>query len=160
MFRQMRRFRQQLSLEESIKILNDKTVGVLSLNGDDYPYGVPVNYVYYDNSIYIHCALTGHKLDIIKANNKVSFCVVGHSEIVEEKFTSYYKSVIIFGKATILNAESEKRKAIEAICNKYASNQTKKATDEEINGSINRMAIIRIDIDHISGKQAIELVRE
>ena len=55
MFREMRRNRQLLSKQESIDILTNGTAGVLALLGDgDYPYAVPISYVYSDSKIFFH----------------------------------------------------------------------------------------------------------
>ena len=57
MFREMRRKRQALSREEISLILYRGTSGVLALSGDDnYPYAVPISYVYDGEKIYFHCA--------------------------------------------------------------------------------------------------------
>ena len=62
----MRRKRQQLSEEESIRILQKSTAGTLALLGDnDYPYAVPISYVYNKGKLYFHSALSGHKVDAI-----------------------------------------------------------------------------------------------
>jgi len=74
-FRAMRRLRQQLSEEESISILQKSTAGTLALLGDnDYPYAVPISYVYADGRLYFHSALNGHKVDAIRKCDKASFC--------------------------------------------------------------------------------------
>ena len=105
MFREMRRNKQQLSNEECGEILRKSTAGVLAVSGDDgYPYAVPLSYVYCDNKIYFHSAKSGHKIDGIKNNSKVSFCVIAKDEIIPEKFTTYFRSVIVFGKARILES--------------------------------------------------------
>jgi len=76
-FRQMRRKRQQLSEEESIGILQKATAGTLALLGDnDYPYAVPISYVYNNGNLYFHSALSGHKVDAICKCDKASFCVI------------------------------------------------------------------------------------
>ena len=78
MFRPMRRFKQQLTQEECVEILNTEVRGVLSVLGDDdYPYGIPIDFYYnqQENKIYFHGAKEGHKIDSIKKHNKVSFCV-------------------------------------------------------------------------------------
>src|SRR5574344_2695673 len=86
MFREMRRKKQQLSIEQVEKILKQNTSGVLAVFGDDgYPYAVPLSYVYTNSKIYFHGAKEGHKLDSIKNNEKVSFCVIDKDEIVPEK---------------------------------------------------------------------------
>ena len=104
MFRELRRFKQALSNEECIKILNTCSTGILAVSGDNnYPYAVPVNYVYKDNKIFIHCAKTGHKIDAIKKNSNVSFCVVENDTVIAEKFATRYSSIIAFGKATLID---------------------------------------------------------
>ena len=76
-FRAMRRMRQELPKDETVAILSSGTYGVLSVIGDNgYPYGVPVNYVYRDGHIYLHAALSGHKVDAMRKNDKVSFTIV------------------------------------------------------------------------------------
>ena len=89
MFRKMRRFNQQISLSESIEILEKGKTGVLAVLGDNgYPYTIPLNYVYSDNKIYFHCAKTGHKISALQNCDKVSFCVVDKDEVVAEKLKS------------------------------------------------------------------------
>ena len=122
MFKQMRRIKQQLSEKECIDILQRQNVGTLALakNGD-YPYAVPLNYVYYNGKIYFHCAITGHKIDIIKKQNKASFCVIDKDTVVPEKYTTFYRSVIVFGKAEIVEDDVEKMVALKELSYKYVS---------------------------------------
>ncbi len=116
----MRRSKQQLTKEECEEILIQGKTGVLAVLGDDgYPYTVPINYYYTDGKIYLHCAKTGHKLDAIKEETKVSFCVVDCDDILQEKFTTLYKSVVAFGKAEILTNENEMRSCVTALAEKY-----------------------------------------
>ena len=124
MFREMRRKKQALSTEESLAILNRGISGVLAVTGDQgYPYAVPLSYVYDNNKIFFHCALSGHKLDAIAANNKVSFCVVGQDRVMPQEYTTYFRSVIIFGRARILEDPIEKRTALEKLAAKYSPEQ-------------------------------------
>lgn len=107
MFRSMRRSRQQLENDETIKILRSGTTGVLGLTGDDgYPYTVPINYVYENGKIYFHGARSGHKYDSIKSHDKVSLCVIEKEDIIKEELTTYFRSVILFGRARILETDA------------------------------------------------------
>lgn len=156
----MRRKNQILSAEDTISVLQKGTSGVLAVYGDnDYPYAVPLSYVYYNSKIYFHCAKTGHKIDAINKNNKVSFCVIDQDTIVPQEYTTYFRSVIAFGKARILENETEKRKAMEILAEKYSPNH-EKGRLEEIDKLFNQVCLIEIEIDHLTGKEAIELVRE
>ncbi len=103
MFKKMRRSDRALAEVEINEVLEKGEYGFLSTISDHgYPYVVPLSYVYDNNSIYFHCATEGEKLDNIKQNNKVSFCVVTDTEVLPDKFSTKYKSVIAFGKASEL----------------------------------------------------------
>ena len=159
MFREMRRKNQLLSPEDTIAVLERGTNGILAVSGDDdYPYAVPLSYIYTNDKIYFHCAKTGHKLDGIKKNAKVSFCVVDQDQNVPEKYTTYFRSAIAFGQAKILEDPAEIRTAITAIAEKYSPDY-KEGIPAEINSSMTSLCIVEITIDHLTGKEAIELVR-
>lgn len=158
MFREMRRAKQELSREETLQILERGSSGVLALAGDGgYPYAVPLSYVYSEGKIFFHCALTGHKIDAIRQNEKASFCVIDQDLIIPEKYTTAYRSAIAFGRARILNGESEKLRAALLLANKYYPGHEADSVDE-INMSMARMSIIQLSIEHLSGKQGRELI--
>lgn len=159
MFREIRRKKQTLSLEESIQILEKGTAGVLALSGDEgYPYAVPISYVYEDSKLFFHGAKSGHKIDAIRRCGKASFCVIEQDHIVPEKYTTYFKSVIAFGKIRIMEEESEIRKAVETLALKYHPNDTEDGRQEVIKRDWDRLCMIELSIEHLSGKEAIELV--
>lgn len=159
MFRKMRRFKQLLPQENAIEILNRNTSGTLALSGDnDYPYAVPISYVYIDGKLYFHSAKEGHKIDAIKKHEKVSFCVIDQDQIVPEKYTTYFRSVIAFGKAHLVEDENEMRRIATAIAMKYSANY-KDGIPKEIDSSIRNLAIVEMIIEHMTAKEAIELVK-
>ncbi|MCM1286224.1 MAG: pyridoxamine 5'-phosphate oxidase family protein [Acetobacter sp.] len=159
MFRKMRRFKQELSLEETNKILIKGTSGVLALHGDNnYPYAVPLSYVYDNEYIYFHCALDGHKLDAIKNNDKCSFCVIYEDNVLPEKFTTLFKSVICFGKIKILDKKEDKINVLNLLSEKYSPAVSLDARKEEIEKFLEKTCILALNIEHITGKQCIELV--
>ena len=158
-FREMRRKRQQLAEEESIAILEKATAGTLALLGDnDYPYAVPISYVYHDGKLYFHSALAGHKVDAIRKCDKASFCVIEQDDVQPEKYTTFFRSVIAFGRIHIIEDEHEKLEAARMLGNRYNPNQDE-ALQKEIESGLSRMLAIRFDIEHLTGKEAIELVR-
>ena len=121
MFHEMRRKRQALSSEEISAVLNRGTSGVLALSGDnDYPYAVPISYVYDGEKLYFHCAKSGHKLNAVQRNAKASFCVIDQDKIIPEEYTSYFRNVIVFGRIQVIKDEDKKRQAIEKLAVKYA----------------------------------------
>ena len=159
-FRSMRRKRQQLSEEKSIGILQKSTAGTLALLGDNgYPYAVPISYVYADGKLYFHSALSGHKIDAIRNCDKASFCVIDQDEVHPEKYTTYFRSVIAFGRIHIIEDEQEKLETARLLGDRYNPNQ-EEALQKEIEKGLSRMVMIRFDIEHLTGKEAIELVNQ
>lgn len=159
-FREMRRKRQQLSDEESVGILQRATSGTLALFGDnDYPYAVPISYVYSGGKLYFHSALEGHKIDAIRNYDKASFCVIDKDDVQPEKYTTFFRSVIAFGRIRIIEDEAEKLDIARLLGNRYIPNQDE-ALQKEIEHGLNRMLAIRFDIEHLTGKEAIELVKQ
>lgn len=157
MFREMRRKNQLLTDEECIEILNSSTSGTLALLGDnDYPYSVPISYVYNDGKLYFHSALTGHKIDAINMHSKASFCVIAQDKVVPEKYTTYFRSVIAFGKICVIDNDAKKLRAIEILAEKY-SPQLAEGRKKEIEDNFSRMCMIELDIEHMTGKEAKEL---
>lgn len=156
----MRRKRQQLSEEESISVLQKATAGTLALLGDeDYPYAVPISYVYHKGRLYFHSALTGHKVDAIRKCDKASFCVIEQDDVHQKQYTTYFRSVIAFGRIHIIEDEQEKLATARMLGNRYNPDD-EESLQKEFSQYYSRMLMIRFDIEHLTGKEAIELVRE
>jgi nitroimidazol reductase NimA-like FMN-containing flavoprotein (pyridoxamine 5'-phosphate oxidase superfamily) len=160
MFREMRRSKQRLPREVAVEILERNTSGVLALSGDEgYPYAVPMSYVYADGKIYFHSAKNGHKIDAIQRNEKASFCVIDQDQIVPEKYTTFFRSVIVFGRLRLVEDVEEMRRIAATLAMKYSAD-FKEGIPKEINASIRNMAILELTIDHITAKEAIELIKQ
>lgn len=160
-FREMRRKKQALSQQEIVDILHQRTSGVLALFGDnDYPYAVPISYVYDDGKIYFHSAKSGHKIDAVRKTTKASFCVIDKDFVVREEYTTYFRSVIAFGQIKIIEDEREKREAIEKLAIKYAPENTAANRDHAISREWQSLCMLEMTIDHITGKEAIELAKK
>lgn len=154
MFREMRRNGQLLPVEETESILRAGTSGVLALLGDDdYPYAVPVSYVYAPPCIYFHSALTGHKVDSIRKHGKASFCVIAQDDVQSAAFTTCYRSVIAFGKIRVVEDAAEKRGAMEKIARQYSSAHMEGAK-RYIDASIEKLHVIALEIEHLTGKES------
>jgi uncharacterized protein len=159
MFREMRRVNQLLPMEITEEVLRRGTVGVLALEGENgYPYAVPISYVFRNGKIYFHCAISGYKIELIRTNDKVSFCVIDQNQIVPEELTTYYRSVIIFGRAKVISDKQEKRKALELLAEKYSPGYEEKSR-LSIEKNWKNVCIVGIEIDHMTGKEAKELAR-
>lgn len=152
MFRKIRRIKQQTREETCIEILKTEKRCVLSVFGEDgYPYGIPMNF-YYDeeeNIIYFHSAKEGHKVDAINANNKV--CVTVYNQGFQEEGDWVYNvtSVIAFGQARFIEDEDIKREKALKLALKYYP--TPESAEAELS-AVNRMSLIAVSIDHMTGK--------
>lgn len=157
MFKEIRHQSQALSREEIDEILDKGTSGVFALAGEEYPYAYPMSYLYYDGKIYFHCEKKGHKIDHLRNNDKVSFCVLGQDEIVADEFTTYYKSVIIFGRASSIQDDEKKLQMIRLLSDKYSPDREEER-EEIIEQYFPALEMIEVEIDHIQGKQAAEFL--
>ncbi|MCM1332601.1 MAG: pyridoxamine 5'-phosphate oxidase family protein [Bacteroides sp.] len=155
----MRRFKQMLPNEDIKQILLSQTNGVLSLiDPDGEPYGVPLSFAYDgDTSIYFHSALAGRKIDAIAANHQGSFCVIQQDVIVPEEFTTYFRSVIVKGEIEVMRDRDDILKGLKLLCEKYSAGVN---SDEEISRCIDHVCVFKLSILSMSGKEAIELVRQ
>ena len=158
-FREMRRFRQQLSPEECRAILSRGTSGVLAVTGDGgWPYAVPLSYAYRDGKLFFHCATSGHKLDALERDGRASFCIIDQDQVVPAEFTTYYRSVIVFGPVRILRDREGIEAAARELGRKYCPQETPEALEKEIAGSLGRMCILEMTVEHMTGKEAKELM--
>lgn len=150
-FREMRRMDRKISDNQARELLKNNTYGVLSTIGvDGYPYGVPLNYVFFNDAIYFHCATDGHKSDNIASDNKISFCVVGQTQVLPDKFSTKYESVIIFGRATEI-FDAEKNIYLSELINKYSADYIEQGK-EYIQKASTNTRVVKLSIEHISGK--------
>lgn len=160
MFREMRRKKQELPEEACLEVLSKGTHGVLSVSGDGgYPYAVPLNYAYDGGKLYFHSALEGHKIDAVRRGDKASFCVVERDDVVAEEYTTYFRSVIVFGRVTVLEDDGAKRAAVEKLALKYAPADRAEHRREYIDREWAPLCMLEMTVDHMTGKEAVELVR-
>lgn len=97
----IRRRDRLLDEERALELLKDGEYGVLSMVSENSGYGIPVNFVWNGkNSVYIHCAPVGRKLEALKVNNRVSLCIIGNVNLLPGKFTTEYESAIFLVQHT------------------------------------------------------------
>ena len=157
MFREMRRIKQELPLEEAKSLLMKNKRGVLSFNGeDDYPYAIPINFLYdeEENKIYFHGAKTGYKLDCIKKNNKACVVTYGDQELSENGWSYYLKSLVAFGEIEIIEDRDLAAKKLIELASRYFPSM------EEINQVMERSfknaLVYSLNIQHMTCKRVHE----
>ena len=157
----MRRSRQRLSEQEALNLLDETTSGVLSLvDPEGMPYGVPLSFARDGNHLYFHCAREGRKLQCIQSHPYGSFCVISADEIIPEKFTTSFISVMASGPLYLVEEEVEKRKALYLLTDRYSKTVPFARHEAEVEGSINRTMVLRLDIQSLSGKESKERMQE
>ncbi|MDR0713781.1 MAG: GNAT family N-acetyltransferase [Bacteroidales bacterium] len=152
-FPPMRRNDRTLDTENAQELLRNGKYGFLTtcaING--YGYGIPINYALSGESIYFHCARNGFKLENIRRNNRVGFCVVGHEQVQATRYTTTYESVLIFGKINVVISDDERTQALELLLRKYCPEQSADWR-EHIRKSFDITLILRLDIEHCTGKR-------
>ena len=148
----MRRFRQQITEEECETILREEPRGVLSMYGEDgYPYAIPINFIYDGRKIYFHCAKEGHKIDALKKDNRVSFCVYDKGYLKEGKVGLNINSVVIFGKIRFIDDRETVIRETRALGMKYLPEEHKEK-DVKKYAETGRLQILELTIDHMTGK--------
>ena len=153
MFREMRRFKQQISEEECIRVLKEQPRGVLSMLGDNgYPYGIPLDHWYSEkeNKLYFHCAKTGHKLDSIAACDKVSYCVMDEGFRKDGEWALNINSVVVFGRMCIVEDENKKRDICTNLVRKFTDDE--EYLQKELTNAFPRVCCLELTIDHMTGK--------
>lgn len=158
MFREMRRKNQLLPQEETLRILASASSGVLALLGDQgYPYALPISFAYSQGRIYFHSASSGHKLDALRQCPKASFCVIAGDHVMPETFTTHYTSVIAFGVLRVLEQPEEIRKGLELLVEKYCAQVDPALQEKTVSEGVPRTCVIELEIQHVTGKEAVEL---
>ena len=151
MFRKMRRYKQELTEQECIEVLKQEPRGVMAVHGEDgYPYAFPLDYIYMDGRLYFHGAKTGHKLDAIAADNRVSFCVMDEGFRKDGDWALNIKSVIIFGRVKKIEDRDETISIVRQLGLKYYP--TPESVEEEISRSGARVQMLELSMDHMTGK--------
>lgn len=149
--RGIRRSDREITIQEAKEILDHAEYGIMStVSKDGQPYGLPLNYAYKNDGIYFHCATSGHKIENIEQNSKVSFCVVGKTKVLPEKFATEYESAVVFGVVSEVNG-AEKHDALLWLLEKYCSDFIAEGK-QYIEQKDKMTKVYKIAIDQISGK--------
>jgi nitroimidazol reductase NimA-like FMN-containing flavoprotein (pyridoxamine 5'-phosphate oxidase superfamily) len=137
------------------RLLDEGEYGFLSMNTDVGGYGVPISFVREKTTgadrIYFHCAMEGRKLVALEKDNRVGFCVVGPTQVIPGQFTIAYESVIVSGKIAMNLSADERRAALRLLVKKYCPEFIAKG-EVYMEKSFHRTNILRLDIEHRTGK--------
>jgi nitroimidazol reductase NimA-like FMN-containing flavoprotein (pyridoxamine 5'-phosphate oxidase superfamily) len=151
----MRRKEKEIKDPEVIqKIFKEADICRIALSDGEKPYLVPMNFAYHNNTLYLHSATEGRKIDILSKNNQVCFQLDIKTELVTSgipcNWGMKYLSVVGFGKAHIIDKPVEKREGLDIIMHKYSSEESFSYIDE----AISKVIVIRVEIDEATGKKS------
>lgn len=138
-------------------LLERMPVGRLAIITEDGPYGVALNYLFFEGSLYFHSGPSGRKMEALRADSRVCFLVdeIGPQVLSQQgcRISQVYKSVICFGKAEFVTGLPEKRDILERMIKKYVppGYPLSPMTDE----NVQRTAVVKIVIESISGKENV-----
>ena len=118
----------------------------MALADGDRPYIVTLNFGYEDETLYFHSAPEGRKIDILRRNDRVCVAFDSDKELVENDracgFTMHYRSVIGFGRASLIEDPAAKIRALDVIMRHYSD---KRFTYDE--GALEKVLIIKVKLD-------------
>lgn len=157
MFRPIRRKKKEISPEAVKELLHTCRRGVLAVNGDDgYPYAIPINYLYDEenNKIFFHGSRVGHKIDAIRACDKVCFTIYGDEIIKDEPWAPYLQSVVVFGRCKLIEDTEESLQLIHDLAMKFFPSED--LVEEEIRLAGKAVQMFAIEIEHMTGKELQE----
>jgi nitroimidazol reductase NimA-like FMN-containing flavoprotein (pyridoxamine 5'-phosphate oxidase superfamily) len=151
----MRRKEREITEKDQIEaILNEENICRIAINDDPVPYIVPLNYGYRNNALYIHCATSGRKIDLIKKNNKVAFEIESKSEIISDevscKWTTEYKCLMGVGSIEIISDFEAKKEGLNILMEHHG-----KMDNHYNDKAVEKVLILKLQIEEISGKQSV-----
>ncbi len=152
------------SKQKIIEFLNKEHVGrIATIDSKGYPQIIPMNFVYYNDAIYMHSHTKGEKLDNLQANSKSGFEVDRELEFLPSYFSSptdasladtLYISVVIKGESMIVDDPKEKSLALNAMMEKYQPEGQYEPLRPDMD-VLNYVAVIKTIPNEIRGKYKI-----
>ena len=156
-FRDILRKNKDIGVGEGTDLLVNETRGVLSVIGDGgYPYGMPMNHFYNaeDGCVYFHCGRVGHRIDSLKNDNKVSYCVYEQGTRDGDDWAYNVRSVIVFGRIEIIDDPDTVACISRQLCYKFTRDE------EYINGEIEKYGAATLILKLIPEKITAKRVKE
>lgn len=125
----------------------------MALADGDQPYMVTLNFGYENDALYFHCALEGRKIDIIRRNSKACVSFDADTEMVTKEkacgWTMRYKSVVGFGRASLIEGHEAKKEALAVIMRHYSD---RAFTFED--ATVRKTMVIKVELEHLTGKES------
>ena len=152
------------SKDKIIEFLSEESTGrISSIDKEGFPQIIPMNFIFLDNSVYMHSHIRGEKIENIKRNSKVGFEVDRNLEFVPSYFSdpddasladTLYISVVIKGEAILVEDKKEKVLALNGLMKKYQPEGRYTPMREDMD-VLNATAVIKVIPKEMNGKYKI-----
>lgn len=143
----------RMTPEDTEALLKRLPVGHLGLSKDGLPYVVPLHYIYENGKIYFHCKSWGRKLEYIQANPRVCFEASDFVSLILGPtacdYATEYMSVIVYGRARIIEDDAEKLRVLTGLAQKYATPVADRPLAER---EVQRTRAVEITVEEMTGK--------
>ena len=120
---------------------------------EDVPYIVPLNYGYFDHTIYIHSASEGKKIDLLRTNSKVCFEIEYTTEIIKNdvscEWSAKYRSLIGYGTVEIITDHEKKKHCLDIIMAHHGKTENNVYKEKQVE----KIVILKLSIEQVNGKQ-------
>ena len=156
-FREVARANKRLDAAQIAQILKNEKRGVLSVLGENgYPYGLPINYWYNEENgyIYFHSGKKGHKVDAIRADDRVSCCVYDEGFRRDGEWALNISSVIVFGRLYVVDDFEKTVDVCRRLSLKFTSDTA--YIESEIEKFAKATLCYELRPDHVTGKIVTE----
>ena len=152
------------SKDKIIEFLSEESTGrISSIDKEGFPQIIPMNFVFLDNSVYMHSHIRGEKIENIKHNSKVGFEVDRNLEFLPSYFSdpddasladTLYISVVMKGEAILVEDKEEKVLALNGLMEKYQpeGRYTPMSDDMDV---LDATAVIKVTPKEMNGKYKI-----
>ena len=142
--------------KEFSAILSKCKYAVIALCTNNQPYIVTLSYGYdeTENALYFHCAKEGQKIDFIKTNPNACATIIEDDGFDANSCDHSYRSLVIRGAIEFVDKRGEIDHAIQLMILQLEKNEPEKFMEKLKvgNKSYDNLQILRMNIDHITGK--------
>jgi len=157
-YRPLRRSDRGLSKDDALVLVDRAAYGVLALAWPDgRPYPIPMNHGRNGATLYMHCAVTGQKLEMIEANPQAAFCVSEMRQLLTGETpcdaSASFASTLLFGRIRLVSDQAEKIEGLAIICRALGVEVPEAGPGREaLLKRADGTAVLALDIEHVSGK--------
>ncbi len=150
----MRRNEKRIINKEVIReILQKAQICRIAIFADEYPYIVPMNYGYRNSVLYLHSALEGRKIELLKQNGNVGFEIEQEHKVLKDElscnWTTKYRSIIGYGNIELISDKKQKVDGLNVIMEHHGKKENvynDKAVDNVI--------VLKLHIKDLTAKQS------